>query len=220
VDQTLEMGGILGVSLAYDSVSTDTATSSATASSVTLQPYLAIQMGDLDAVVSLAYGMTDYATYTTGATSGTADGRNLEVALHLGRTFELAADRSVRPYLDVALGRASLSFDGDLAGTSDAAFNTRRAAVGVEVAQALTAKGLLPGSALHGRVEIGHASHTGPATSFAVTNAADNRNTGTLAIGGTFVTSNQSTLRIEAVASGLGGVNRDVGLSGNLAIRF
>jgi hypothetical protein len=219
VDQTLQSGGILGVSLAFDSHTTETASTSAKGQTVTLQPYFATKLGELDAVFALSYGITDYSTYTSGATTGTATGRSLELSAHVERTISLDGGRSVRPFADLALGRATMSFGGGLAGVADMSVNTRRAGFGVEVAQALTGGGLEPGSRVYGRIEAMHASTSGPSTSFAVINPAA-RNSGALAIGANLVTQKNTTIKFEAVASDLGNGKPNFGVSGNLAITF
>lgn len=218
LDQTLQTGGVLGVSLAFDNHNTTTASSSAKGQTVTVQPYFATKLGELDAVFTLSYGITDYSTYTSGATTGTASARNLEVSAHVERTFALDDGLSVRPFADIALGRADMSFGGGLSGVADTSVNTRRAAIGIEVAQALTG-GFEAGSRVYGRIEAMHASNSGPSTSFAVTNPAP-RNSGALAIGANLVTQKNTAFTVEAVASDLGKGKPNIGISGNLAITF
>ena len=220
LDQDLQSGGILGISLAYDSHNTATASSNAKGQTITLQPYFATKVGAVDAVFALAYGVTDYSTYTSGATTGTASAKSYEVSAHFERTIDLGDGKSIRPYADAAIGRATMAFDGGLLGAPDMSFNTRRAAIGVEVAQALTAGGLQPGSQVYGRVELAHASNTGADTSFAVTTAANTMNSAGLAIGGNFFLKDNANVRIEALASGIGHGKPDIGVSGSLAIKF
>ncbi|WP_439150770.1 hypothetical protein [Sulfitobacter sp.] len=219
LDQTLQTGGVLGVSLAFDSHNSSTASSSAKGQTVTLQPYFATKLGELDAVFALSYGITDYSSYTSGATTGTASARSLELSAHIERTIALDGSRSVRPFADLALGRAAMSFGGGLAGAADTAFSTRRAAIGVEVVQALTGGGFEPGSHIYGRIEAMHASNSGPSTSFAVTNPAA-RNSGSVAIGANLVTQKNTAFKFEAVAGDIGKGKPNFGVSGNLAITF
>lgn len=219
LDQTLQTGGILGVSLAFDSHTTETASTSAKGQTITLQPYFATKLGELDAVFALSYGITNYSTYTSGATTGTATGRSLELSAHVERTISLDGGRSVRPFADLALGQASMSFGGGLAGAAETTFNTRRAAIGVEVAQALTGGGLEAGSQVYGRIEAMHASNSAPDVSFAVTNAAA-RNSAAVAIGANLVMKENANFKLEAIASDIGNGKPNVGVTGNLSIRF
>jgi hypothetical protein len=220
VDQELQTGGLAGVSLAYDKISTRTASTSAAGSSFTLQPYLAIRSGEVDAVFSLAYGVTDYSKYTSDSSTGTAKAREVEVSANFSRSFSLAGGTSVRPYVDLAVGRATMKFGGDLADASDKSFNIGRAAIGIEMTQQLSAAGLLAGSNISGRMELARSSNSGPDASFAVTEPVSPRNTATLALGGLFVTSDNSSMRIEATASGIGSGDVKAGVSGSLSIKF
>jgi hypothetical protein len=220
LDRYLQAGGILGMSLACDSHNTATASSSAKGQTITLQPHFATKIGAVDAVFAPAYGVTDYSTYTSGATIGTAQTKSHEVSAHFERTIVLGDGKSISPYADAAIGRATMAFNGGLLGVRDVSFDTRRTANGVEVAQALTTGGVQHGSQVYGRVELAHSSNTGADTSFAVTTAKNLKNNAGLAIGGNFFLKDDASVRIKALASGIGHGKPDIGVSGSLAIKF
>lgn len=200
-DLQLSNGMTVGAAVSGERISTKTDQSSAKGTAVHLQPYLATQLGPVDALLSLSVGWLNFSDYDSNGTEGDAEGYSAELGARFSRDFALPHALTATPYAQMTAGWVDMSYGGGLSSVSDTTFDYQTLALGAEVSRAVQFGTLQAGSRVFGRGEVNWTVVNTPDSSFAVDSIEENDTTGTVAVGVDLSLGQGHQVRIEAVAS-------------------